>query len=83
MSAEGINAVENHTAIIAEKNLKPYEGLEFQLKHILQQKYLEGWIDGTQNIIKDLEQWNKYEGVFGNAINAAIERIKRGLPKVD
>lgn len=54
-----------------------------ELKHILQKKYIEGWNDSTLNVIKDLEKWNIYEGVYGDAVKATIERIKRGVPKMD
>lgn len=34
-------------------------------------------------IANELKEWNIYEGVFGDGIKAAVERIKRGIPKMD
>ena len=53
------------------------------IDYILQQKYIEGWNDAMMDIVADLQKWNKYEGVFGDGIKAAVERIKRGIPKMD
>ncbi len=54
-----------------------------EINQILQQKYIEGWNDAAMDIVADLQKWNKYEGVFGDGIKAAVERIKRGIPKMD
>ena len=80
MSAEDINEAESHTAANAEKN---YVSTDTQLKLILQSKYLEGWTDSKLDTIADVERWNVYEGVFGDAIKATVERIKSGLPNME
>lgn len=54
-----------------------------EINQILQQKYIEGWNDAMKNVIVDLNNWNKYEGVFGDGIKAAIERIQRAVSKMD
>lgn len=36
-----------------------------------------------EQIANELKEWNKYEGVFAEGIEAAIRKVRNGISKVD